>query len=745
MKFTNWKDFLITAAVSNRGEEGNKIVRSYGEISSSKKSGDEKARALTEDPEAVLLFVDDENKLKILHNLIDFGGVRTRPEHKVIGLFGLTDKADAVVINEDLWEIPVTVRVPDAKELLECTLEEDWSQLEPHPTSRSNTFVTLRGVIPPPFLAATILDLHAEGKDLAPWSLSQKIIEDSKKFDELHKEDEEYKESLVQNISYLIRFLWAVSKNGIPNLEWEHSEGDAEVNSHLLNCHCRHIMGGKEAFGFVTEKSSNNDGRPNFPALTKRGISWGNATTEPSRDDVGSPISFDPEPSRGRDQDDLEDEAEEILKQAMQTKNPTFELDENGVAIGGESSALRMSAVVMSRLSDSLIQSNRLKAIEIRAQNKRETEKKDRTTDFHESTIGTIKNVGAIGSVALTSIPDSAKRFFNAKTVGKADQELITQFEDLGLPLVSFGPGLVTSLWNGDLKWHNSVDPRNISFFMVGKRAPLDTSQKSRFLALHLQDKNSTCSSDDVASSTKQKVRVPENFVDFLDQLRHFLGLCSIIFGNRNKLVESLENLVVQVKNMEEKLTVCGLLEDRFFGAFGYAIDLQVQEFIKDCGRKMSRRDVDESLLDFSVLLNQVRFNQFRCHLPPSFSISDGKTKRKTDEPTGGEPDPKRLRLNSVDEGESKRIVNSSPCSEFKLRDGESWEKVWCGVTEPRPKWGKARMCARWHIRQYCFKNCRNKESHVPCERLPPTKKAEFKKWMATVRQASEASQEEES
>ena len=164
----------------------------------------------------------------------------------------------------------------------------------------------------------------------------------------------------------------------------------------------------------------------------------------------------------------------------------------------------------------------------------------------------------------------------------------MTQFEDLGLPLVSFGPGLVTSLWNGDLKWHNSVDPRNISFFMVGKRAPLDTSQKARFLALHLQDKNSTRSADDIASSTKLKVRVPENFIDFIDQMNHFKGLCSIIFGERNKLVESLENLIRQMKNMEEKLTVCGILEDKFFGSLGYAIDLQVQEFIKDCGRKMN-------------------------------------------------------------------------------------------------------------------------------------------------------------
>ena len=98
-----------------------------------------------------------------------------------------------------------------------------------------------------------------------------------------------------------------------------------------------------------------------------------------------------------------------VLRQVMQSRASTLTLDENGVAVGEESSALRMSAAVMSRLSKSLLQSNCLKAIEIRAQHKRESEKKDRAADFHESTLWTIRSVGAIGQVALTSLPESAK------------------------------------------------------------------------------------------------------------------------------------------------------------------------------------------------------------------------------------------------------------------------------------------------------------------------------------------------
>ena len=125
--------------------------------------------------------------------------------------------------------------------------------------------------------------------------------------------------------------------------------------------------------------------------------------------------------------------------------------------------------------------------------------------------------------------------------------------------------------------------------------------------------------------------------------------------------------------------------------------------------------------------------------------MSEAKNKCHIESPEDKGQTKKQQKLGGFEgEGDSKRIPNPSPCLDFKLHDGESWERTWCGVTEPRPKWGKVRMCARWNIRQYCFKNCRNKESHVPCDKIPPSKKAEFKKWMATVRGAANSDEPQE-
>jgi len=71
----------------------------------------------------------------------------------------------------------------------------------------------------------------------------------------------------------------------------------------------------------------------------------------------------------------------------------------------------------------------------------------------------------------------------------------------------------------------------------------------------------------------------------------------------------------------------------------------------------------------------------------------------------------------------------------FALKDNEEW-KDFCGVcTESRPMWNsEKRMCHRWNIRGFCFKDCKQSISHVEDPEIPTLKKTEMKVWMAKVR-----------
>jgi hypothetical protein len=59
MLYANWNLALSAAAEFERGEEGNKFLRSYARASEGKKHQDDRVKAMTEDEESVWLGVKD--------------------------------------------------------------------------------------------------------------------------------------------------------------------------------------------------------------------------------------------------------------------------------------------------------------------------------------------------------------------------------------------------------------------------------------------------------------------------------------------------------------------------------------------------------------------------------------------------------------------------------------------------------------------------------------------------------------
>ena len=78
----------------------------------------------------------------------------------------------------------------------------------------------------------------------------------------------------------------------------------------------------------------------------------------------------------------------------------------------------------------------------------------------------------------------------------------------------------------------------------------------------------------------------------------------------------------------------------------------------------------------------------------------------------------------------------STPSLAVCLEDGKVFRDTFRGnFVEARHNWNKkCKMCARWHIKHVCFKNCRHKESHVPESKVPDDKKTEMKTYVDKVR-----------
>ncbi len=88
----------------------------------------------------------------------------------------------------------------------------------------------------------------------------------------------------------------------------------------------------------------------------------------------------------------------------------------------------------------------------------------------------------------------------------------------------------------------------------------------------------------------------------------------------------------------------------------------------------------------------------------------------------GGKGSPGEKRIN-------KRVNNSSPCHQFKLKQGKTWANDFAnmGVLD-RVHWeGECKMCPCWNICGHCFDNYVNADSHVEANKIKPAKISEFK------------------
>eukprot|EP00957_Ditylum_brightwellii_P208726 15358682-Ditylum_brightwellii.AAC.1 len=138
-------------------------------------------------------------------------------------------------------------------------------------------------------------------------------------------------------------------------------------------------------------------------------------------------------------------------------------------------------------------------------------------------------------------------------------------------------------------------------------------------------------------------------------------------------------------------------------------------------------------------------------NLPPSFTVKDSKEKEESEE-SGNEDTNGRKRKNKNwtgnDKEKSQTVTNTHQVKEFQLKEGESWEKTFCGKLDNKPPFwkGTCKMCAKSHIQGFCFKDCPHKESHVPEKEVKENKRKDARPtWKPPYEIESEDESDDES
>ena len=141
---------------------------------------------------------------------------------------------------------------------------------------------------------------------------------------------------------------------------------------------------------------------------------------------------------------------------------------------------------------------------------------------------------------------------------------------------------------------------------------------------------------------------------------------------------------------------------------------------------------VDDNLLSFDLIINQVLTDSFHQNLPVTFKSFSESDLDKV-EPSQSNP-AKRQRVEV--QNDRVRIQNEKTIKDW-IVNGSDYAKKFAGKhLDQRPKLQGVPMCPRWHSKGYCFSNCPHKITHVDGTQLNDSIRQAYSKFVAKCKSA---------
>ena len=323
--------------------------------------------------------------------------------------------------------------------------------------------------------------------------------------------------------------------------------------------------------------------------------------------------------------------------------------------------------------------------------------------------------------------------FYKQKTATKALQVLTETLQTTYGCIVRMDNGSALALYVGVFVRDVDDLQSNFSFFLVPKKHPNILSNTTKSMMLQLKVSHGQGWSDkDFVDAAKQGIRAPNNIDELKYQVENFAGKASFFFGTTSRLTTNLLKLRKQIKN---NLTAFEAIQDRdpkFATSFGYGVDTRTYRWLQQCRDCTEREAVDDNLIDFTPMITDVLLDRFVQPLPSSIALIEYKGKRRNQDSATQNDDRRDKKVKEEDT--PIKVTNEDMINDWKLKDREDY-KIFAGQhVDLKPKIDGRFYCSRWHIRGYCFTNCKNNDTHIPSQSLPTDGKQQMCVYIQTCR-----------
>jgi hypothetical protein len=268
--------------------------------------------------------------------------------------------------------------------------------------------------------------------------------------------------------------------------------------------------------------------------------------------------------------------------------------------------------------------------------------KKDRIKDMHPSILNMIRMASAMKADHIGEFCNSFKSFYNSKNQGYADLELHNQFKDKALQNVGFAEGTVLPLWSGLRKQSNPTAPSNCSPLVFKELTPINMNQKSRSLIITMINQKGGLSQrlDKIKAKAKQDIAASSDYHEMVFQLKAFLALLDILFGNKTIVAKKIREFVKLIIQNSIYYKGCLCNNKLFSTKVLWMVCCRFQLFLACCQKAEDREEVAASLLNFAPNHRDIMMGRFNASLLPLFKVvgseeretnnNDNKDKRTT-------------------------------------------------------------------------------------------------------------------
>jgi hypothetical protein len=220
-----------------------------------------------------------------------------------------------------------------------------------------------------------------------------------------------------------------------------------------------------------------------------------------------------------------------------------------------------------------------------------------------------------------------------------------------------------------------------------------------------------------------------------------------MFFGQFSWASQAMTSLIRLLDRNKHAFKAREQTDPHFCSKFMYAIDTRYQIWLRECMQLTQHNRINDSLLDFKSIIEQVRFGTFELRLPSAFSKPTTMPQKEEDKSTapkqkgiGKAKDNSNNRKKKQEKEVNKQIINKNPVEAFKLKEGETWAGTFANknISNCVPWSGnECKMCPHWFIHGHCFKNCFHANSHVSASKVPSTKVLAFVAFMQEIRDAA--------